>query len=220
MTAYIAYLRVSTQKQGQSGLGLDAQKAAVQTFIGAGDSLLATYTEVESGRDDQRPQLAAAMARSRLTGATLLIAKLDRLSRRVSFLSALMDSGLEVVCADNPFATRLTLHVLSAMGEHEAAQISQRTRAALAAAKARGQQLGGWRGRHFTEGDTTRGREARVAKAMARANEVMPVIVELRSQGKTTLRDLAEGLNSLGVQTPRGGQWHAASVRATFLHVS
>jgi DNA invertase Pin-like site-specific DNA recombinase len=131
-----------------------------------------------------------------------------------------MDSDVQFVCCDNPHATRFTLHILAAVAENEAAMISARTKAALVAAKARGQRLGGWRGRHFTEGDTARAREARTAKAKARADQVMPVIVELREQGKMTLRELADGLNSMGVRAPRGGQWHAATVRATLQQVS
>lgn len=220
MTAFIAYLRVSTQKQGQSGLGLEAQQEAVAKFIRSEDTQLGTYVEVESGRDDSRPQLRAALDRCRLTGATLLIARLDRLARRVSFLSALMDSDVQFVCCDNPHANRLTLHVLSAVAEHEAVVCSQRTKAALSAARQRGTVLGGFKGRHLTAEERAQGTAMRSAKSKARALQVMPVIAELRSQGKSTLRELAQGLNALGVQAPRGGQWYAGSVRATLLQAA
>src|SRR3954454_14694221 len=140
---FIAYYRVSTQAQGASGLGLEAQRAAVLAYLDGGSwHLAAEFVEVESGRKDDRPELAKALAACRRLGATLVIAKLDRLARRVSFVSALMDSGVEFVAVDFPTANRLTSHILAAVAEHEAAMISARTKAALAAAKARGVKLG------------------------------------------------------------------------------
>jgi DNA invertase Pin-like site-specific DNA recombinase len=220
MTAFIAYLRVSTQKQGDSGLGLEAQKDAVRRFITTGDVLLATFTEIESGKNCNRPQLKQAIDRCRLTGATLLVAKWDRLSRNVAFLSRLMESDVPLLAADNPHATRFTLHILAAVAEHEAEAISKRTKAALAAAKARGQKLGGWRGRHLTHIDRRLGTAVRVAKAKARATQVAPVIGELRNSGARTLQALASGLNERCILAPRGGRWAASQVRATLLALS
>ena len=220
MTAFVAYLRVSTQKQGESGLGLAAQKEAVRLILGKGDLLQATFTEVESGKSCNRPQLKAAIDRCRLTGATLLVAKWDRLSRNVAFLSKLMESDVPLVAADNPHATRFTLHILAAVAEHEADAISKRTKAALAAAKARGTKLGGWRGRHLTRAERRFGTAVRVAKAKARAVQVAPVIDELRNSGARTLQELASGLNERGILAPRGGRWAAPQVRATLLALS
>jgi DNA invertase Pin-like site-specific DNA recombinase len=139
----ISYLRVSTAKQGASGLGLEAQRAAVAAYVSAGSHTLVTeYVEVESGTKAARPQLAAALTSCRLHRATLVIAKLDRLARNVAFIANLMDGAVEFVACDMPHANRLTLHLLAAIAEHEREMISQRTRAALQAAKARGVRLG------------------------------------------------------------------------------
>ncbi len=146
-TPAVTYLRVSTDRQGQSGLGLDAQRAAVAAYV-AGRPVLGEFVEVESGRKDDRPQLAAALALCRQRRAVLVIAKLDRLARSVAFISNLMASGVEFVAADMPQANRLTVHILAAVAEHEREMISQRTKAALAAAKARGTRLGNPRPRH------------------------------------------------------------------------
>src|SRR6478672_9282933 len=136
---FIAYYRVSTAQQGRSGLGLDAQQAAVLAYLNGGSwALLEEFTEIESGKRSDRPQLAAALAACRLHKATLVIAKLDRLARNVAFVSALMEAGVEFVAVDFPQANRLTIHILAAVAEHEASMISARTKAALAAAKARG----------------------------------------------------------------------------------
>ncbi len=138
----VAYYRVSTKQQGQSGLGLEAQEIAVRDYAkGTGAAILAKYTEIESGKLADRPQLAKAVAHARRAKAKLVIAKLDRLARNVAFLSALMDSGVEFVACDNPHANRLTIHILAAVAEDEARRISERTKAALAAAKARGAKL-------------------------------------------------------------------------------
>ena len=144
---FVAYYRVSTDQQGRSGLGIEAQQTAVRVYLDGGKwSLIGEYTEIETGKATiARPQLAAAFAQCRLTGARLVIAKLDRLSRDVHFLSGLKDAGIDFVAADNPNATRFTVHILAAVAEHEREMISTRTREALAAAKARGKHLGGWR---------------------------------------------------------------------------
>ena len=140
---YVAYYRVSTDRQGQSGLGLDAQRAAVANYMNGGDwTLLDTFTEVESGRKNDRPELAKALELCRRRRATLVIAKLDRLARNVAFIAGLMDANVDLVAVDMPHANRLTLHIMAAMAEHEAAAVSQRTRAALQAAKERGRKLG------------------------------------------------------------------------------
>lgn len=146
--AAVAYFRVSTAKQGRSGLGLEAQQESVRAYAKAtGRRIVAEVVEVETGRSAARPKLAEAMTLCRLHRATLVIAKLDRLARNVAFTSAMMESGTDFVAVDNPHATRLTIHILAAMAEHEAAMISTRTKEALAAAKARGVKLGGSRGR-------------------------------------------------------------------------
>jgi DNA invertase Pin-like site-specific DNA recombinase len=220
MTAFIAYLRISTQKQQMSGLGREAQEEAVRGFIGAGDKLLATYTEIESGTNCDRPALKGALDRCRLTGATLLVAKWDRLSRNVAFLSRLMESDVPLVAADNPHATRFTLHILAAVAEHEADAISKRTIAALAAAKRRGTILGGFKGRQLTAAERAKGTALRVSKARARAGQVATVVEELRLEGSRTFREIALELNQRGVLAPRGGRWAAAQVRATLLQAT
>jgi DNA invertase Pin-like site-specific DNA recombinase len=127
-TRFVSYLRVSTAKQGASGLGLEAQRQAILSYIDGGAwTLIGEHVEVESGKKDERPALKAALQLCKLTGAVLVIAKLDRLSRRVSFLASLMDSGVEFIAVDSPHASRFTLHILAAVAEHEAAMISQRT---------------------------------------------------------------------------------------------
>src|SRR5215207_3217039 len=144
---FVSYVRVSTARQGRSGLGLEAQQEAVRSYLNGGNwQLVAEVVEVESGRRNDRPKLAEALRLCRLHSATLIIAKLDRLARNVAFISNLMESGVEFTAVDFPQANRLTVHILAAVAEHEAAMISQRTKAALAAAKARGTRLGGGTG--------------------------------------------------------------------------
>jgi len=207
---FIAYFRVSTDQQGRSGLGLEAQRAAVTTWLNGGKwSLLSEHVEVESGKDNARPQLAAALAQCRLTGATLVIAKLDRLSRNVAFLANLMESGVEFVAVDNPQATRFTLHILAAVAEHEAVMISSRTKAALAAAKARGVELGGFKGYVV---DHALGAKATHDASVAFARRVAPAITKLHAQGRS-LRQIVATLNEQGIATPRGGAWTAMAVK-------
>src|SRR6266852_1368233 len=206
MADFIAYYRVSTDRQGASGLGLDAQRQAVAVFIGTGQ-LVAEFTEIESGRrHTNRPQLLAALAECRKHRAVLLIARLDRLARNVAFISALMENGTDFIACDMPQAIRLTMHILAAVAEHEREMISQRTKAALAAAKARGQRLGNPRPREALE-------KANAATAHLRpAPEVSNLIASLRAQGKG-LRAIARELNRLHIRTPHGCKWYASSVR-------
>src|ERR1700675_1973510 len=192
MTKLISYVRVSTERQGASGLGLDAQRAAVETYArNAGHSIVCEVQEIESGRKCDRPQLAHALALCRLHRATLCVAKLDRLARDVQFLATLMNEAQEFVCCDNPHATRLTLHILAAVAEDEAKRISERTKAALAVAKARGVLLGGSRSHVFTVAQQAKasalGGAATKAKSVERARAIMPIIDELRAAGATSL---------------------------------
>jgi len=209
---YIAYFRVSTARQGKSGLGLDAQRLAVLSHL-KGEKPLHEFTEVESGRRTDRPKLTAALAACRVHKATLVIAKLDRLARNVAFVSNLMESGVDFEAVDYPQANRLTIHILAAVAEHEAKMISDRTRAALAAAKERGRSLGGFRGRAGTASDLAKARSARVAKANQRAADIGPTIRMLQTNGACSLRSIAGGLNAQAIAAPRGGSWTAAQVR-------
>jgi DNA invertase Pin-like site-specific DNA recombinase len=213
MCRHVAYYRVSTDRQGRSGLGLDAQREAVRVFLdGKGWPPVAEFTEVESGKRKDRPELARAMEACRLYKATLVIAKLDRLARNVAFVSALMESGVDFVAADFPQANRLTIHILAAVAEHEAAMVSQRTKAALAAAKVRGTKLGGFRGYRPTDEDRARAVAARRGHADERAGRVAPVIAEIRAAGATSLRAIAAELDARGIPAPRGGRWSATAV--------
>ncbi len=208
----IAYYRVSTARQGRSGLGLDAQRTAVASYLGDVRPLQ-EFTEIESGRRSDRPMLADALAACRLNNATLVIAKLDRLARNVAFVSNLMEAGVEFVAVDFPQANRLTIHILAAVAEHEARLISERTRAALAAAKVRGMSLGGFRGRSGTVQDCARATAARVAKADQRARDLRTTLEELHTKQKQTLVATAIELNKRGIKAPRGGLWTGPQVR-------
>lgn len=212
MTLYITYFRVSTDRQGKSGLGLDAQQEAVRRFLRPDDRVISSFTEVESGRKSDRPQLGEALDACRRTGATLAIAKLDRLSRSVSFIATLMDSGVPLVAVDNPSANRLTLHILAAVAEAEAEAISARTKAALAAAKERGTTLGGYRGVLPTAEQRARGRANRTDAARRRAAPAIQAVADARASGATSLNEIAAHLNTQGVRTPRGGCWTATQV--------
>lgn len=225
MTTYVAYCRVSTDKQGRSGLGLEAQQTAIQAHLRSGDTLLQPpYVEVESGKRTDRPQLRVAIERCRRTGATLLIAKLDRLARNVAFVSNLKESGVEFRACDFPDANRLMVHILVAFAEHEAEMISQRTKAALAAAKARGKRLGGDRGYRPPASpsaeDVAKATAVRQRKADHKAFAVLPVLERLQSEGVESLNALAKRLNEMGHQTPRGGAWMATAVKRALLRVA
>jgi DNA invertase Pin-like site-specific DNA recombinase len=226
--AFIAYYRVSTDRQGRSGLGLEAQQEAVRSYLNGGNwKLIAEVVEIESGKRSDRPKLAEALRLAKLHKATLIIAKLDRLARNVAFVSALMESGVDFIAVDFPQANRLTIHILAAVAEHEAGMISARTKAALAAAKARGTKLGGFREPQQREdGTVTRGslrfapehyeaaRTAKRAGADARAAELAPVIEELKAAGVTSLQGLARALTEREIPTSRGGsKWTAVQVQ-------
>lgn len=211
---FIAYYRVSTEKQGKSGLGLEAQRQAVLDYLNGGDwSLLAEFTEIESGRRSDRPQLAQAIKEAKRQRATLIIAKLDRLARNVAFVSNLMEAGCDFIAVDNPNANRLTLHILAAVAEDEARRTSERTKAALAAAKARGKTLGGRR----THDQYARSVATRIAAADQHAANVRPVIADIQRTGIVGYAAIAQALNARGIATARGGLWHAESVRRVLL---
>ena len=215
---FISYLRVSTARQGISGLGLEAQREAVSRYLNGGRwTLVQEVMEVESGKRNDRPAIAEALRLCRLHKATLVIAKLDRLARNVHFISSLMESGVDFVACDFPEANRLTVHILAAVAEHEALMISSRTKAALAAAKARGAVLGGQRGgvermASMAAKGTRLSAMVRSRSAARRRDDLLPVIQQLRSGGFTSLRAIAEGLNSAGLTTSRGGKWSATQV--------
>ncbi|MGI8711371.1 MAG: recombinase family protein [Acidimicrobiales bacterium] len=206
MTDFVAYYRVSTDKQGAAGLGMDAQRDAVARFLGSRGAIIAEFVEVESGRKANRPRLQAALEECRSHRATLVIAKLDRLARNVHFISGLMESKVDFLAVDMPEANRLTIHVLAAVAEHEREMISQRTKAALAQAKARGTKLG-----------NPRAAEAAVLARAARVIKKPPVqVVRLMHQHRAagaSLRDIARELNQLGIKTARGNAWYASTVR-------
>jgi DNA invertase Pin-like site-specific DNA recombinase len=206
---FVAYYRVSTDRQGESGLGLEAQRGAVLDYLNGGSwQLIAEFTEVESGKRSDRPQLAAALAACKKHRARLVIAKLDRLSRNLAFIAALMDSGVEFVAVDNPHANKLTVHILAAVAEHEREMISQRTKDALAAAKARGVTLGNPRLAEARD----KANAATIAAADAFAANVRPIIEQIRASGVQSLRGIARALAARGIKTARGGQWNAAQV--------
>lgn len=212
---FVAYYRVSTARQGASGLGLEAQQEAVRKYLNGGNwSLIAEVTEIESGKRNDRPKLAEALRLCKLHGATLIIAKLDRLARNVAFISNLMEAGVEFCAVDFPTANRMMINILSAVAEHEREMISSRTKAALQAAKARGTKLGGDRG-NFADiralGPAV-SVAARTKKADDRAALVAPIVRELQEAG-ASLRAIAAELDARGIPTPRGGEWSAVQVK-------
>ncbi|WP_337186386.1 recombinase family protein [Phenylobacterium sp.] len=216
IAGFVAYYRVSTDRQSRSGLGLEAQREAVRAYLSHRNAgLIEEVTEVESGKRADRPKLAEALRLCRLHGATLIIAKLDRLARNVAFVSGLMESGVEFVAVDFPQANRLTVHILAAVAEHEAAMISQRTRDALAAARARGVKLGGDRERFATVRHLGNPASAasRATRANRRAIDIAPLARDLRDTGMS-LRQVAAELDRRAVGTPRGtGAWSATQVQ-------
>ena len=213
----VAYERVSTARQGRSGLGLEAQRKAIGDFAAArGASVFERFTEVESGRKNERPELEKALILARLTGATLVIAKLDRLSRNAAFLLTLRDSGARFLAVDMPEANDLTVGIMALVAQQEREAISRRTKEALAAAKARGVKLGNPNGaaslRRAGKGGAPL-RAAVSANADAFAAGLAPVIADIRVEGHATLRAIAAELNARAILTRRGGKWQVSNVR-------
>ena len=204
MKPYVTYYRVSTSKQGESGLGLAAQMESVNAFFASRPhEAVATFTEVESGKRSDRPELLKALDECRRRKATLVIAKLDRLGRNLAFIANLMESGVEFICCDNPHANRLMLHMLAAFAEFERDLISKRTKDALAVAKVKGVQLG------------TNGRvlaEKHKAEARQRDQQHHPVIASLMRELRSYTA-VADRMNTMGITTPSGGRWYGSSIR-------
>jgi DNA invertase Pin-like site-specific DNA recombinase len=225
---FVAYYRVSTDRQGRSGLGLEAQRAAVANYLNGGNwSIVAEFTEVESGRKSDRPELDRALAAARLRRCPLVVSKVDRLTRSVAFLSRLLEANVDVRFADLPqiegATGRFLLQQMVAVAELEAGMISARTRAALAAAKARGKRLGGRRIRKsdgqpvlIAHAAQKRGASANRMRAVDRAADLAPTIGEIQARGAKTLAAISEGLNAAGIPTPRGqGKWSPVQVKRT-----
>lgn len=209
---YVAYLRVSTARQGESGLGLEAQREAVTRYVEqVGGVLIDEVVEVESGKLKDRPGLTAALAHCRGKSATLVIARLDRLARNVAFVSSLMDGGVEFVAVDAPYANRLMLHILAAFGEHERDMVSARTKAALQAAKAKGVRLGLNGARLAIE---------RKSDAVAFAQQIAPAIEGAKLAGCVTLGQISCHLNTLGWRTREGSLWCPATTRRVLRRLS
>jgi len=214
---FVSYIRVSTAKQGRSGLGLEAQRSSITHYLNGGSwELLKEFREIESGKNDDRPELMNALKLCQLTGATLIIAKLDRLSRDLHFITSLMKAGIDFIACDMPQASRFTIHIYAALAEQERVFISERTKAALKAAQKRGVKLG--TPDNLTEEGRVRGTQqatkARKERAYQYASEVYPVIKELRDKGMS-LRQIASELNERHILTARGeaGSWKAMQVK-------
>lgn len=218
----IAYYRVSTAKQGQSGLGLKAQRATVRDYLqNARHRLVGEYVEVESGKNGNRRELNNAVRDCRLKNAILVVAKLDRLSRDLHIITSLQKSGIRFVIAENPEMNELTIHLLAAVAQHERDLISQRTKAALAAAKAKGVKLGNPRLGECRNSDTTAATNARIEAADAFANEMAEVIADVRTQTPgASLRRVALELNRRSFKTRRGGRWTPTAVHRVLRRVS
>lgn len=222
MAEIIAYYRVSTKQQGASGLGLEGQRVAVEAYARqTGMNVKASYVEVESGKKADRPELARALSHAKRSKATLCCAKLDRLARNVEFLARILNAGTEFVACDYPAANRLTLHIMAAVAENEAKAISDRTKAALAAAKARGTLLGSARPGHWKGKEEKRlaalekarsaSRKAIAEKATEAYTDLLPIIIEEKGKG-LSLRAIAEKLNADGHTTRRGRPWNPVQV--------
>jgi DNA invertase Pin-like site-specific DNA recombinase len=214
---FVAYYRVSTGKQAKSGLGIEAQRQAVANYLNGGCwKIIAEFVEVESGKRSDRPQLDAALVAARARRVPLVVAKVDRLTRSVSFLSRLLDAGVDVRFADLPALEGATgkfmLQQMAAIAELEAGMISARTKAALQAAKKRGVVLGGYRGHDITAKERRAGLVIRQAQASQRAVDLAPIVQELQASGAASLRAIAAGLNERSVPTARGGEWSATQV--------
>lgn len=217
MRKYVGYYRVSTQAQQRSGLGLTAQIESVARYVhSVSGELAGQFQETESGRSAGRSQLAAALHMCRASHATLVIAKLDRLSRNMSFIAQLMEAGVEFVAADMPSANKLTIHIIAAMAEYERDLISQRTKDALAAAKRRGVVLGN----PSLADAARRGMASRRRSADEFAARIWPTITALRSSDRSSYAGVARSLNELGVPTARGRKWTAMAVRSVTLRIN
>lgn len=211
---FVSYYRVSTARQGRSGLGLKAQRQAVHDYLnGNGFEIVEEFTEVESGKKDDRPELERALASCRLHQATLVIAKLDRLSRDAEFLLRLQKGAVPFVAADMPEANEMVVGIMAVVAQAERKMISQRTKAALAQTKERGTVLGGFRGYVPTDADRRKAVETRRAKAADRDPDLMPIVEELRAAGVTSLRGIASALNERSIPAPKGGVWHPNGVK-------
>lgn len=215
MRKYIAYYRVSTSRQGKSGLGLEAQQAAVKEYLnGKGWPPTDEFIEVESGKKNDRPELDKALASCRVHKATLVIAKLDRLARNAAFLLNLRDAGVDFVACDMPDANRLTVGIMALVAEDEAERISARTKAAL---KAKVERDGQWDRRskhHLVPGiGQAKASDAARQKALNRAKDLQPILLRIQEHGVHTLRGIAKALNDEGIPTPRGGQWKPQQVK-------
>jgi DNA invertase Pin-like site-specific DNA recombinase len=214
----VAYYRVSTSEQGRSGLGLEAQKAAVEDYLKRIESILvAEFTEVESGARNDRPQLQSALNRAKLSNATLVIAKLDRLSRNAAFLLTLRDAGTDIVAVDMPNANAVTVGIMAVIAEEERRLISERTRAAMSAAKARGVRLGNPNGAEAFRRTGFRGSkigaEANKANAQRRAESLREIVSEVRTHGAVSYAAIARALNDRHIATRTGKDWQASSVK-------
>jgi DNA invertase Pin-like site-specific DNA recombinase len=214
---FVAYEWVSTARQGASGLGLDAQRKAIEDFATTRRAdLIGRFTEVESGRNPDRHELARALHLAKVTGATLIIAKLDRLSRNAAFLLTLRDSGVRFLAVDMPEANDLTVGIMALVAQAEREAISRRTKEALAVAKARGVKLGNPNGAAALRRSEDKGKALRrtvVENADRHAQDLAPVIEDIRAQGHTSLRAIAAELNARGMLTRRGGRWQVSNVR-------
>jgi DNA invertase Pin-like site-specific DNA recombinase len=213
----VTYLRVSTARQGNSGLGLEAQRSAIEAYATARSaSIVKEFVEVESGKKaSNRPELVAALHLAKVTGSVLVIAKLDRLSRNAAFLLTLKDSGVKFIAADMPDANDLTVGVMALVAQQEREAISKRTKEALAAAKARGTKLGNPNGAAALQ-RAAKGNEAGVeaikAKADAYAADLKPIIQDITAKGIVSLGGIAKALNERHIKTARDGIWHKATV--------
>ncbi|TXN21278.1 recombinase family protein [Methylobacterium sp. WL9] len=218
---FISYLRVSTAKQGASGLGLEAQRRAVADYLNGGRwSVISEVVEVESGKRNDRPKLDDALRLCRLHGATLVIAKLDRLSRDAAFLLNLQAAGVRFVAADMPEANEMVVGIMAVVAQAERKMISTRTKAALQAAKARGTKLGGFRaGAALTDAARAKGVASRQATAAGRSADIAPIIAEIRASGAASLREIAAQLNDRSIPTARGGVWSAIQVQRVMARV-
>ncbi|HEX2554368.1 MAG TPA: recombinase family protein [Microvirga sp.] len=210
---FVAYHRVSTNRQGVSGLGLEAQKEAVRQYLNGGQwTLVGEFTEVESGKRNDRPKLAESLRLCRIQGATLVVAKLDRLSRDAAFLLNLQAAGVRFVAVDMPEANELTVGIMAVVAQAERKMISARTKAALAAST---KKLGGDRGNFakIAEAGRAAGRAVVKAKAQSRAVDYLEIIRDVQAGGAVSLREIAAGLNARGIGTAKGGEWSAVQVR-------